>query len=78
MPEFLRAHFVCPFAPVDYELYLDPAYLPAEFIPGRRRSPQPYGTGRGAEKRLARAHTPWDTKVDAHVGSHRDRLRRYV
>ena len=77
VPEFLSGAHRTPFAGVDHELWLDPAYLPGE-PKLERRAVNGYGSGRGAAQQLARARTPWDIKVEAHEGTHRDFLKRYV
>ncbi len=77
-PECIKDLECVSFAGFDNELYVDPTYLPGDPPKQRRCNHYGYGTGRGAEKKLALTRTPWDVPVDAHRGGHRDFLKRYV
>lgn len=77
-PEFLRRLDQIEHVGIDDELYVDPGYLPKDHRKERRPVNVWYGSGRGAEKQLAHACTPWYPPVEVHQGTHRHYLKRYM
>ncbi len=64
--------------PRSEQMYIGAKYLPKNWQGKRRCFNLNYGSGQGVGTKPVHIHNPWEIDVAAHLGSHRDFLKRYV